>query len=379
MKKKIIIGSIAFGILVLVAGSLFYFLSEKGSDDTVETVEKVEKDSVEDKKSERPVFTHKIFDPKKIEYITPLGELNGGYIESSTIGGVMIDILPSAVANGGKIEIYAPTAMKLESYGHYLVGAEPANWTLEFRIGEDVTMKIDHITDVAQRITESVGNKPKKNDSSTDFLKDPILFKAGELIAKTSGTTQANNWNIYLYDKNHENSFINQKRYEENYMGQRLIIAACPFDYYQDESAKSAFYALMGATAAGQSKTCGNPSSDVKGTLSGMWHLKKTGFEEKYVGEYANPFSIYKRSGGDIIIYEIGGRRHIIEPNSYTYKDPALVTTSHCYQLTDLSGMKESGFAYFKIDSDTQMSVVYKKTGSCPASFPKGPAKKYYR
>jgi hypothetical protein len=376
MKKKVIIGAVAFAILVLAAGSIFYFLKVRGSEDVSETEKKT---NVEDKKVDKPVFTHNIFDPSQIEYITPLGELNGGYIESSTLGGVMIDILPSAVAGGAEIEIYAPTAMKLVSFGHYVMDTEPANWALDFKITEDVTMRIDHLTDVSQRIKEVVGATPKKNDSSSDYLKDPISFKAGELIAKTSGTSQAHNWNIYLYDKSQENSFVNQKRYEENYMGQRLINAACPFDYYEDESTKSAFYALMGATAAGQSKDCGNPSSDEQDTLSGMWHLKKTGFEEKYVGAYANPFSIYKRSGDDVILYEIGGERRIIQPSNDTYKDPAKITTLHCYQLTEPWSNKESGFAYFKIDSDTQMSVAYEKAGSCPASFPKGPAKKYYR
>ncbi len=376
MKKEIIIVAIAFGILILAAGSFIYFMNTKGFSDAVETVEK---ETVVDKKSERPIFTHNIFDPKKMEYITPLGELNGGYIESSTIGGVMIDILPSAVANGAEIDIFAPTNMKLESYGHYVMDTEPANWTLNFRVNSDVTLRVDHLTDVSKRIKEAVGTTPKKNDSSTDFLKDLVLFKAGELIAKTSGTSQAHNWNIYLYDKNQENTFVNQKRYEENNMGQRLIIAACPFDYYKDESIKKAFYDLMGATAAGESKDCGNTSKDVKGSLSGMWHLNKTGFEEKYVGDYANPFSIYKRSGGDIIIYEIGGKRRIIESKNSTYKDPAKITTTHCFQLTEPFSQKESGFAYFNIDSDTQMSVAYGKTGSCPASFPENQARKYYR
>jgi hypothetical protein len=376
MKKEIIIIAIAFGIIVLAAGSFLFFINKRGADEPSETVEKA---SVEEKKPEKPIFTKNIFDPSKIEYITPLGELNGGYIESSTIAGVMIDILPSAVANGAEIKIFAPVDMKLESYGHYVMDTEPANWTLDFRINSDVTLRVDHLTDVSKRIKDEVGTTPKKNDSSSDYLKTPIAFKAGELIAKTSGTTQANNWNIYLYDKNQVNNFVNQKRYEENYMGQRLIEAACPFDYYKDESQKSPFYALMGATAAGQSKDCGNTSKDVKGSLSGMWHLNKTGFEEKYEGSYANPFSIYKRSGGDVIIYEIGGERRIITSKNSTYKDPAKITSSYCYQLTDSWSQKESGFAYFNIDSDNQMSVAFEKTGSCPASFPKTGTKKYYR
>lgn len=99
-----------------------------------------------------------------------------------------------------------------------------------------------------------------------------------------------------------------------------------------------------------------------------------------YEGDYADPFSVYMTSDKSVVIYEVGRKRYIVYPNNPTHRDPADITTSHCYRLTDdWNPNQYQGYAFFRIDSDTQMSFAYSPSGSCPTTFPANQAKTYYR
>lgn len=329
------------------------------------------------------IFTHPIFKNKDIDWVSPLGESNGGYIEVQPLAGMTVNIKKD-VAQKGPIEVYAPIDMELVAYSYTLMEPEPTpDWSLHFKINEDLELVLHHIKNAGQKIVEVAGNNPKKNDSRTTEIRKPqqIKFKAGEVIGTTTGTSLAKNWNIYLYDKRVKNQFANQKRYESNHIGQRLMNAACIFDYYEDPKIKESFYNLLGTTKAGETKECGTSSKDKKGSLSGLWHLKTEGIDfGSYEGDYADPFSIYKRADKSIMIYEMGKKTFTIHPNNPTYKNPEEITDYHCYQLTDNWNPNEyKGYAFFKIESDTQMSVFYNTSGSCPKAFPTNNTKTYYR
>lgn len=327
----------------------------------------------------RPVFTKKMFDPAKVESIMPMGELNGGYVETQTINGVVINVKRDSNGVADPIEIYAPADMTFEDYSYFpdpRAPDRPTQWHLGFRISRDMKLSFDHISWVPDNIKEVT--PPTKNSGYVPPTKK-LTFKAGDLIAKSSGTREANNWNIYLRDNKKSNTFVNQARYEKVRENYSYVNAVCPFDYHE-ETIKQEFLALMGYYEAGQSKTCGSNSQDVKGSISGMWHLNKEGMLEDYEGQYATPFSIYKTSANEVIIYEIDRKRFILGATNETYKDPATITDSHCYNLTEYGNDRTTkGYAYFRVDSDTEMSVVYSATGSCPAEFPANDAKKYYR
>lgn len=328
-------------------------------------------------------FTHPIFNREDIDWVSPLGESNGGYIEVQPLGGMTVNIKKD-IAQKGPIEVYAPTDMQLVAYAYTLMEPEPqADWSLYFTINDNLSLILHHIKNASPKITDIVGNNSKKNDSRTTDIRWPqeIKFKAGEVIGTTTGTSLAKNWNIYLYDRSAKNQFINQKRYESNQIGERLISAACIFDYYEDPKVKESFYNLLGTNKPGEAKECGTSSKDKKGTLSGLWHLKKDGIDfGSYDGDYADPFSVYLRADKSVLIYEMAKNTFTIYPNNPTYKNPEEVTSSHCYQLTDnWNPDTPKGYAYFKVDSDTQMSVSYSPSGSCPASFPEGQAKIYFR
>lgn len=326
-------------------------------------------------------FTASMFDPSLVSFIGPLGELNGGYEETQTLAGVVINLKPEAVANGKEIPIYAPSEMVLERFSFHNVPEETGttNWALSFRFNESVTMKIDHITDVPDRIKIATTSSPK-DSSAEEFLRTPLRFKAGDWIAQTSGTSLAHNWNIYVYDSSVRNKFVSQARYEADEIGERLVTASCPFNYYS-ENERAPFLALMGYTKPGQSPTCGDVSRDFAGSLSGMWHLAKdpkTGTKSDRNGNFVTPLSIYKTSANTIIIAQIDNERFEIATNNPTYKDPKEVTTQHCYSLVNQSN-RPAGYAFFKIVLPQEMSFASSPNGSCPNQFPVTGAKSYYR
>ena len=335
--------------------------------------EKVSEQKINSSDSSQIVFTNLIFDPKLVSHITPLGELNGGYDEAQTIAGVMINLKTKAVEGGKEIEVRAPTDMTLEKYAYYKSPNDgQEGWVLIFRISPEIELKIDHITSVPKIIVDATTSVPKQT-SAEEYVKNKLLFKAGDIIAYTSGTSLAHNWNIYLADTRQTNNFINTERYSVDGAGNKMLRSRCPFDFYQDEM-KQKFVDLMGYNKAGQSTNCGSVSKDVAGTLSGMWHFSadtKTGTRTQIDGVYASPLSVFKNSAGEIIIHQVDNRRLDIEPNDKTNKDPKQVTGEHCYQST-------SGYAYFKLISPQEMKFAY-SSGSCPQKFPEELAKTYYR
>lgn len=321
-------------------------------------------------------FTARIFDPAKVKNIIPLGELNGGYIETQTINGATINNKSDANGQAYEIEIFAPTDMTLVNYSYYTASDDPSNRHLGFRISDEVMLSFDHITWVPDKIREVT---PATSNSSFFPPTKKLSFKAGDLIAKTTGTALAHNWNIYATDSRQRNVFVNQERYDKIKDSYGYVYAVCPFSYHE-ESIEQEFIALMGWSAPGQSKTCGTNSRDVKGSISGMWHLSKDGVREDYQGAFASPFSVYKLSSNEIVLYEINRQRYILDSRNSTHKDPAVVTTEHCYALTKFGGSETPiGYAYFKVISNTEMQLAYSQSGNCPNSFPGSGAKTYYR
>lgn len=379
-KKLLIILSVAiFTALILVLAGSFYLKINKGnnvfnvSDPKNEPVQKPTEKAKE--KTEQIKFDHKIFDPNKVSYIVPLGELNGGYIETQTINGVCV-----FNKTGEPLEIHAPADMTLKYYAFMPAqGKETANYQMTFTISKDVEMTFHHITSVSDELKEAM---PQTSSSANISPHKEVSLKGGQLIGKTTGTA-GHNWNIYLTDKKHTNKFVNGERYEKLKDRYAFVNAMCPFDFYED-SVKQTYLALMGATKAGQSATCGSNSKDVKGSIAGLWHLSNDvgdmmSIMGKYDGQFATPFSVYKDSAGQIVIYEIGRKRYILGNENPTYKDPATITAEHCYNLSQYPRETRKGYAYFKVVGEMEIKVAYSASGSCPAQFPEGQGKTYYR
>ncbi len=369
-RKKLIIITLGGLLIIIVAlAAVLLLLKPKSTKTEISKVTKVN-----DSQGENFKFTHEIFDPNKVSFIIPLGELNGGYEETQTINGVTINIKMDGMGNAPEIDVFAPADMVLEDYSYFTGGKETPNWHLGFRVSKDIKLSFDHITFVPAEIKAAT---PPTPTSGYVPPTKTLSFKAGDLIAKTSGTDKAHNWNIYLRDNRKKNIFVNQERYEKVQDRYDYVNAACPFDYYE-VAEKQLVVALMGFSKAGQATTCGTNSKDVKGSISGLWHLGKDGVGADYQGQYATPFSVYKTSSDEIVIYEVNHQRYILASNNPTYKDPVAVTDAHCYSLTEYGESKMQGYAYFKIVSDLEMRMSFSKTGSCPTTFPTS-STTYYR
>lgn len=400
------IGIGIFILIIIIIIILIYFLLRKtrSPQDNLQTEDQQEYslESIEQDKSQI-IFTHDMFDVNQVDYITPLGDLHGGFDEISAIAGVMIDLkIPESGATPEPMDIYAPIDMSLENYAYYKISEEDTStdsassqqagsaqegeeWSLGFKISEDVTMQLWHIDTPVQKIRDAAVTEPRQ-DSRTQSPKHPVEFKAGDKIAETVGTNKANNWNILVNDQTHENKFANQARYEANYLGQQLITARCPFDFYPTEEAKK-YLELVGfnhpdGTKTEMINTCGSVSRDVEGTIAGIWHFLSDSADGVIIdkdGIFTTPLAIYETISGAITIDMIDGKTQAISESSNTYKDPATITSGHCYELIDNMYYNPAGYVFFQLISDTEMNVAYSSSGMCPSIFPNADVRMYYR
>jgi len=250
----------------------------------------------------------------------------------------MVNIKSSVIDGGEELEIYAPVSMTLNAYAYYQFGSDNPEWALVFTVNSEITIRMTHITEVVSKIIDGTTTIPQ-NSSAEYPPSKTVTFAAGEQIGATTGTSQAHNWNIYVYDTRNENQYAQQERYLADYLGERLRNGVCPFDYYDSEM-MSEYYALLGASAPGQSSTCGTVSRDVAGTLAGQWHFNPDPgmgvLPPALDGVYASPLAIYTTSDGKVNIYTIDLKRQEISSDHPTYKDPEAITTTHCYELTDI-------------------------------------------
>lgn len=388
-KRRLLMIGIGVSIIIIITVVIYFFLIYNSSPkDNSQTDDQQEDSSVNAESNvSQIVFTHDMFDVNRVDYITPLGDLHGGYEEVNAVAGVMIDlIVPEYGVTPEPMDIYAPTDMSLEDYAYYKMSEEEGvEWSLSFRISDGVTMQLWHIDTPVQKIRDAAVSEPKQ-DSRTEAPKHPVELKAGERIAETVGTNKANNWNILVYDQTSENKFVNQARYETNQLGQRLITARCPFDFYPEEEAMK-YLKLVGfndrdGAVTGTINSCGSVSRDVKGTIAGIWHFSsdsEEGIKIDKDGVFVTPLAVYKTISGSITIDMIDGKTERILEINDTYKDPTEITSEHCYELVDIDYRSPTGYVFFELVSDTEMEISYSGSGLCPSEFPSENKRSYYR
>ena len=388
MKKYIVVI-----LFILIIGVFVTYILYKNDNSTVNTnintdsstvvqpTETININANTEPAKEKLVFTHDIFNVNEIKNITPLGELNGGYWESQSFAGVMINLKVDSNRDAEMIDIYSPIDMKLTSYSFSdMPGSNDPTWALVFELAPGVEMIMNHVQEAGEKITNVTTTVPVESSRTLEVM-PPLEFEAGEFIAKTAGTPQAHNWNIYVYDESIENEFVRQERYLQDHFGERMITATCIFDYYP-ENIRKAYELLYGYGDAGQSNTCGTVVRDVKSSIAGLWYFSEnpiTGITEEKDGVYATPFAIYKTSDDTVIIHEINGQRYDIYPDNSSYKDPAEITNEHCYSLINITNKQPVGYTYFKVIDDYSMQVLFSDSSTCPGSFPIGNSKIYYR
>ncbi len=343
----------------------------------VEKPEIIEKNKIELKQEPKKiVFTEHMFELDKVDYIVPLGELEGGWEEREVNNMALVNIKRTGDHGSPslKMKIYAPTEMSLVFYSYYGYGDYSPTWTLVFEINSDKTLKLSALTDVPDTIKNKVGTEFTKGEIR---LQTPLLFNAGDVIGYAGGTAEYRNWDVLFYDKTHTNKFVNQERYEKDYMGERYRTAICAFDLYPDDMRKE-YVKFYGFNAPGLTTDCGSASKDVVGTLSGIWHFSKQGLNKEERGDFTSPLFIYNNSAGGTSLGYVNIKRYKIYKDNPTNKDPSEITNEHCYNLVSAWDNSPEGYAFFKLVSDTEMQLATVNKGVCPSNFPND-YETYYR
>lgn len=182
-----------------------------------------------------PVFTSHITDISKVNYIVPPPTMGAGpsLKPHSYIG-----------TDGQKVPIFAPADATLKSGSHYIDGP----YTVELQISCEVTIRFGHVTDPIDVIKNLLPAEPQP-DSRTQGLK-AIVFKAGDLLGYTTGTSKAGNWDFGVYNSATSNRYANDPDWNNS---STYTTAVCPFDYFASDL-KTLYYSRFNPQRLG-----GNP------------------------------------------------------------------------------------------------------------------------
>ena len=268
-----------------------------------------------------------------------------------------------------EVPVYAPVDSRLVTIGYFVVphptapGQVLPEYELSFEVSCEVSYRYAHIGPLAPRIEAVVPAVPGGYFS----LETPLPFAAGELVAHTTGTVQAHNWDFLLTNSSKQNQFTNQARYERDL--RHLAFADCPYDYYPEE-VRAEYYALLdgGIAQAVQGPSC-LIQPEKPGSISGGW------FQKPFVAADDQGSSQWALTVGPWggVIRVIGVDNYMwIYPSETTFVDPK-TTPEHCYQ--DLYGTPR--YVYLKLLSDMEIAVAF-GDGACPEQLPDG-YQVYYR
>lgn len=185
------------------------------------------------KSNVKPVFTHHITDVKKVNYVVPPPTIGAG---------------PSLKTHGymgtdhARVPVYAPIDMVLNT-GAYFEGGP---FWLGFEVSCEVTLRFGHITEPIQTIRDIFPSTPAApNDSRDQQIKNKISFKAGDLIGYTTGTSQAGNWDMGIYNSATSNKYKGDPTWGNSWV---YTTAVCPFDYFLPEL-KAVYYSKFDSQA----------------------------------------------------------------------------------------------------------------------------------
>jgi len=211
MSKRIaaIIFAIAF-LVIIVTGTILYFSSkpqEIGTQQARSLSTAAGCDS--------PVtFTYHFTDPSTITSIIPPVWKNNRHTITSAL-----------LNTRGRVPIYMPTSGTLKQGTYYSEqGAQFYLWDID--VGCGVTVRFDHVTEPVEKIRALFLATPKE-DARTYPFETPLAMEAGELIGYTTGTVNAHNWNIAVYDAAEKNYLWGT----DQYPSKEYYTAVCPFKY----------------------------------------------------------------------------------------------------------------------------------------------------
>lgn len=169
-----------------------------------------------------PVFTNMLADPGMITNIIPppTNRNVGWHLTTHSY----VDTRAESPA-----PLYAPVDMELIDGAHYPGGP----YYLDFRVSCEVTIRIAHVTNPAQKIKDALPQEPVNTEME---VIPPIAVKAGELIAYSGGPphTLNNGFDFGAYHAAKPNRYASSS--DPKVVQSRIYTTAvCPYDFFTPE------------------------------------------------------------------------------------------------------------------------------------------------
>ncbi|XOU94318.1 MAG: hypothetical protein ACNFW9_05755 [Candidatus Kerfeldbacteria bacterium] len=305
------------------------------------------------------VFTHRFTDITKINAIQPIGSITG-----ASPGRSYLDI-----KEGETVPVYAPmdATLKFIAYSYRGPEAPYPEYGFSFDTGCGVTFMLDHLDTISDELKQYAPIEPSLATDGTNNLS--VEVEAGTLLGYTDGTEQAKTFDFLVIDKNTDVFHINPERWDWD----QALHAVCPYDLYTDDL-KSEYYEKIGTyyyTGFVKAESCGNPSYDIVGTISGGWFLGEN--DTMMTGEF-------------MTIGEEGGNVYTIVKNNL--EDVIIRVDDYWTEVMPKDVKVGSSACYFDNNTDTWMflNLVSEETiqlangnGNCPVEFPDSNIKIYSR
>lgn len=348
------------GLFAFRAISESFFKKAGSSSSNIAQISQGGKQGENCKSGEAAKFEAEFTDFDKIEAFAPLGNITAGSPGRSYIG----------VKKGMEAAIYAPTDLVLENIIYARRGGPgtPGEYGLYFRLGCNITILFDHLDRLSDRLA-SLAPKQPADSSRTENEALNLNIKKGELLAYTDGTTQAHTFDFLLIDRSKPANHINAIRWQ----WEQAVYSQCPYDYFVDDI-KSKYYTKLGETGwqgFEKAESCGSPSHDVVGTISGGWFVgESTDTKGDYlaIARMGSRVDIAQRKDGDFADGAGQGESKLRDYSPRVYPKDVRVGQETCY-----FDQNQNRWAYIKLVSDNQLSFA-RGAGSCPASFPESKA-----
>lgn len=139
--------------------------------------------------------------------------------------------------SSGKVAVYAPVDSELVN-GVYKNARGALDYDLHFQVSCEIWYLINHVTEPVDKIKKVFPTTPQTDTREGPPFKEPIKFKAGELLGYTTGTPLARNFDFGVFDLNNFNEGLpgdGGSKYgkEANFI--------CPFDVLP-ENIKANYY-----------------------------------------------------------------------------------------------------------------------------------------
>lgn len=310
------------------------------------------------KSDPNPVFSHPFTDLSKIGSLGVLGGAVGGSPGRSYV----------VVKNGEQAPLYNPGDAVLETiiYAPRGGGSSPPEYGLLFRASCEVTYFFDHIDSLSEDILEYAPKEPAFSTALEKGVQPHVFIKAGTPLGLSDGTSLAHTFDFLLLNTVKPASHINPRRWT----WEQAVYADCPYDYF-DDRLKKEHYALLGLRSGAvftRAQSCGSPSQDVSGTLSGGWFQEDGSTEGEWVmfGQQFNWMEMGMKGGSSGKPFTLKEYDPSITPDQMTPGQSA------CFQGY------ANNWAYVRLLSENELALATGE-GRCPSGFPESMAKKWFR